>query len=382
MSDKPRRSKGEGTLEWLPKTKRWRIRITVDTPTGKTRKAFTHPTKKGVRAKRDAWLKDRHGLAFDAENLTVSGYLDRWMEDSVRQTRRPSTVAEYESVCRIHLKPALGTLKLIDLKAAHIQGLLSQKRREGYASGTARRIYAVFGAALSQAVKWQLLAHNPMQGVDAPKATRIRSRDALTLEQAKRLFSAANDWRGGRLYAPLLLSVSTGMRQGEMLGLFWGDLDVRRGTLSVKRTLHREKGGGIRYGPPKGGKERVLELDARVLSVLKEHRKAQLEDRMRSEDWSDTGHVFTTTEGLPLHRAVLYQSFKRLCKREGLPDITFHELRHTCATLLAERNVHPSTVQMVLGHADVATTLRQYTHAWKNQSRDASEGLADVIFDA
>jgi integrase len=375
---KPRRAKGEGTLEYLPATGRYRVRVTVDTPNGKTRKSFTHKTKKGVKEKRDAWLRERGGVAFDAANLTVSEYLDRWMEDSVRQSRRPSTVIEYESVCRVHLKPAIGHVKLAALKAAHVQALLSEKRREGYAVGTARRIYGILGAALSQAVKWQLIPHNPMSGVDRPKGSSD-GRRALTLEQTKRLFAAAREWRDGRLYPVMVLAVSTGMRQGEMLGLFWSDLDPRRATLSVRRTLHREKG-GIRYGPPKGGKSRVLELDERVLSVLKDWRRQQLEDRLGAQEWTDTGHVFTTREGTAVHRAVLLESFKRLLKRESLPELTFHELRHTCATLLAQRGVHPNTVKDVLGHADVATTLRVYSHEWPSASRDASEGLADVIF--
>jgi integrase len=96
----------------------------VETPQGKKRKAFTAKMKKDVTAKRDAWLKKREGVAFDAEELTVSAYLDRWLEDSVRQSRRPSTVVEYESVCRVHLKPTLGPLKLQKLGAVYIQGLL------------------------------------------------------------------------------------------------------------------------------------------------------------------------------------------------------------------------------------------------------------------
>lgn len=109
-------------------------------------------------------------------------------------------------------------------------------------------------------------------------------------------------------------AVSTGMRQGEILGLFWEDLDQERAALSVRRTLHRDKGSKIRYGPPKEGKTRTLELDSRILSVLQEWRKKQLEERTVVAEWKETGHVFTTLEGLLVHRAVLYQSFKRLCK--------------------------------------------------------------------
>lgn len=379
MGKKIRREPGSGTLEWLPATQRWRVRLTVETPKGKKRRAWTAPTKRAVIAKRDAYLKSSQG--FEAEEMTVSEYLDRWLQDSVEQTRRPSTIVEYESVCRVHLKPAIGRVKLASLKAGHIQAMLSEMRREGYATGTARRTSAVLGSALNQAVKWQLLQASPMSGVDAPKASQSSAtgRDALTLKQTRQLFAAAKAWRGGRLHPALVLAVSTGMRQGEMLGLRWDDFNPERGTLTVRRTLHREKDGWS-YGPTKGGKDRTLEIDDRLVALLREHRKRQLEDRMKAPQWTETGHIFTTLEGKPIHRAVLYQSFKRLLRREDLPDITFHELRHTCATILAERGAHPNTVQLILGHADVGTTLRQYTHAWPGQTRDAATALGDVLF--
>jgi integrase len=375
-----RRENGAGTVELL-NDGRWRVRLTVETSAGRKRKAFTAKTKKAVVAKRDAYLRDREGIAFDAEMVTVSDYLDRWLEDSVKQTRRPSTVVEYESVCRVHLKPALGSLKLQKLGPVHIQGLLAEKRREGYAEGTCRRIYAILGAAMTQALKWRLVASSPLASVDAPSVPQRTSRMALTVQEVARLFDAAKVWREGRLYPILLLAVSTGMRQGEILGLLWEDIEGE--AITVRRTLHRDtktvEKGSARYGPPKGGKARRVEMDARVTGVLKDHRKRQLAERMASEAW-ETEHVFATPEGKPIHRAVLLQSFKRLCKREGLPPVTFHELRHTCATLAAKRNVHPNTVKELLGHADVSTTLRVYSHEWPGAARDASVALADVLF--
>ncbi len=123
----------------------------------------------------------------------------------------------------------------------------------------------------------------------------------------------------------------------------------------------------------------MVEVDTRVAAILKGHRKAQLEERMGAPSWA-TDHVFVTLEGKPIHRAVLLQSFRRLCKREKLPAITFHELRHTCATLAAQRGVHPQNVQRLLGHADVKTTLSIYSHEWPGAQRDASVALADVLF--
>ena len=361
---------------------RWRVRLTVPTsvnPSGL--KSFTAKTKGAVVKKRDAWLAERNGVAFDAEKMTVSEYLARWMRDSVSHSRRPSTVAEYTSVVRVHLDPAIGRIMLQKLGPAHVEALLAQKRRERYAEGTCKRIYAVLSAAMTQAVKWRLVNASPMAAVEPPKVPQRTTRMALTAEEVARLFAAARAWREGRLYPILLLAVSTGMRQGEMLGLLWEDIEGD--SITVRRTLHRDgktnEAGSVRYGPPKGGKARRIELDSRVAAVLKDHRKSQLAERMRAFSWQ-TEHVFTTHEGKPIHRAVLLQSFRRLLKREGLPVVTFHELRHTCGTLMAQRGVHPNAVQEVLGHADVALTLRTYTHAWRGQHADAMRAVSDLLF--
>lgn len=226
MGKRPKRENGAGSLEEL-KDGRWRVRLTVETSMGVRRKAFTAKTKKAVVAKRDAYLKDREGIAFDAEKVTVSDYLDRWLRDHVSHQRRPSTYVEYESAVRVHLKPALGTIKLQKLGPVHVEGLLSEKRREGYAEGTCRRIYAILGAAMTQALKWRLVNSNPVTPVDAPKTPQRTTRMALTAEEVSRLFDAAKAWRGGRLYPILLLAVSTGMRQGEILALLWEDVEGR-----------------------------------------------------------------------------------------------------------------------------------------------------------
>jgi integrase len=234
---------------------------------------------------------------------------------------------------------------------------------------------------MKQALKCWLINADPMGAVDAPKATQRTTRMALAADEVSRLFDGAKAWRGGRLYPILVLAVSTWMRQGDILGLLWEDLEGD--ILTVRRTFYRDtktaEKGSARYGPPKGGKTRRVEIDARVVSVLKEHRKKLLEERTSAPSW-ESEHVFTTPEGKPIHRAVLLQSFRRLCKREGLPQLTFHELRHTCATLVAKRNVHLTAVQRMLGHADIKTTLGTYSHEWPGAAKDASSALADVLF--
>jgi integrase len=371
---KRRRAAGEGTLEYLPKQGRWRIRLS--TPEG--RKSFTSKSQAEAIAKRDRYLRERTN--FKPSGLTLSDYLDMWLSDVVRPHRAPATYTEYESVTRNHIKPRLGTILISELGAAHLQGLVSEKVREGYAPSGVRRIYAVLSSALKQAVKWKLLAVSPAEGVVLPRSyatSTTATRGALSAEQVRRLFAAAREWRGGRLYPILVLAVSTGLRQGEILGLRWSDIDLDRGTLTVRRTLHQD----MTFGPTKAKRERLITLSGALRDMLVSHRRRNALESLRAPigTKSSLGLVFVNSDGRPVNRAVLLQSFKRLCRREGLPAITFHELRHTCATLLAERGVHPSEVQRILGHADIKTTLGTYTHAWPEQARDAAEGLSELI---
>ena len=161
-----------------------------------------------------------------------------------------------------------------------------------------------------------------------------------------------------------MLAVTTGMRQGELLGLRWEDVDLAGGTLQVRRTLSTRTGRGFSFSPPKTAKGRRSTKLPEVAKKrsLKKHRKAQLEERMKLAGlWEDNGLVFATRLGTPMGRQELVtRSFKPLLKKASLPDIRFHDLRHTCATLLLGKGVHAKFVQELLGHATISTTIQNY----------------------
>jgi integrase len=200
----------------------------------------------------------------------------------------------------------------------------------------------------------------------------------LSPAQARDLLDAA---RGERLEALYALAVTTGMRQGEILGLKWEDLDLEAGTLQVRRTLSTAMGGGVRFGPPKTARSRRnIRLPNLALSALRRHRKSQLEARIQlSGLWEDHDLVFTTGVGTPVSSGdLITRSFKPLLRRAGLPDIRFHDLRHTCATLLLSRGVHAKLVQELLGHSTIAVTLDTYSHVLPGMG----DGLADTMDEA
>jgi integrase len=179
---------------------------------------------------------------------------------------------------------------------------------------------------------------------------------------------------GDRLEALYVVAVTAGLRRGELQGLRWDDLDLEAGTLQVRRSLSEPKGGYI-FEAPKSGKGRNIRLTQRATAALIRHRKRQLEERMeRGQLWQDHGLVFPSTIGTPLLGGNLNRSFKATLRRAGLPEIRFHDLRHTCATLLLRQGVNPKYVQELLGHADISLTLNVYSHVLPDMG-DAAHGI-------
>jgi integrase len=179
--------------------------------------------------------------------------------------------------------------------------------------------------------------------------------------------------RGDRLAALYVLAVHTGLRQGELLGLKWADLDGN--TLHVNRTLSN----GVLMAPKTLVQRRSVRLSQTAVSAFTAHRKLQLEERLRAgSEWQENGLIFASQVGTPLSRHNLTRSWKRLLKRAGLPDTKFHNLRHTCATLLLKAGTHPKSVQALLGHSNIGITLDTYSHLMKGWD----DGLGDAIDEA
>ncbi len=187
--------------------------------------------------------------------------------------------------------------------------------------------------------------------------------------------------RGDRFEALYALAITTGLRRGELLGLRWDDVDLERGTLRVNRALVRE-GGRHAVGETKTRRgRRQVNLTPGTVNALRAHRKHQLEEKIRLAGlYEDRGLIFSTQRGTPINpENLVKRSFKPLLKRAGLPEIRFHDLRHTCATLLLGRGVHPKLVQELLGHATIAMTLDTYSHYLPSMGDQAAGVMGDAL---
>ncbi len=354
-----KRGNGEGSIT-RRKDGLYMARYTVQTVTGPKRKALYGKTRGEVSEKLTKAMADRDGgFVFEGEERTLAAFLDGWLEGSVRGSVKSSTYESYERVIRNHLKPGLGRRKLKALAPDQVQHFYRVKLDAGLASGTVRLMHAVLNRALDQAVRWGVIGRNVCKATTPPQPNPEEIKP-LDTESAKRLLEAAC---GNRLEALYVVAVTAGLRIGELLGLKWEDLDGNAGVLLVRRTKSQAKTGPT-FTTPKNGKGRSIKLTRQAVEALKAHKAAQNAERLRTGDlWQDNGLVFCTQGGRPLDfHNLRVASFKPLLVRAGLPHMRFHDLRHTCATLLLSRGHHPKLVQELLGHASVALTLDRYSH--------------------
>jgi integrase len=278
---------------------------------------------------------------------------------------------------RLHISPALGRIALKSLSAAHVQGFYRDRLDSGLSPTTVQKIHAVLHKALDQAASWSLVPRNPTESVKAPRPAPEEIRP-LNREQAKALLETARRERFEALY---VLAVTTGLRQGELLGLKWEDVDLENSLIRVRRTLIRHRGRLLLGEPKTKRSRRTVRLTEAAVQALKEHLARQIEQMERLGDlYEDQGLIFATQRGTLVNPTNLRKrSFAPLLEKAGLLPIRFHDLRHTCATLLLSRNVNPKIVSEMLGHATIAITLDTYSHVLPTMQDSATRALEDAL---
>ena len=362
-----RRGRGEGTI-YRRKDGRWVGMYTVHTLDGVKRRSVYGKTKAETRVRLTEAVANRDkGLVFDAGNLSVGGYLDKWLE-AIRGTVGERTWERHESIARLHVKPAIGGTKLAALNPLQVQSLYRAKSRSGVlAPGSLKRIHTTLHKALKQAVRWQMIPRNPCDSVDAPKGYRGEIKP-LDKGQVRTLLDAAKEAQP-RLYALYVLGVTAGMRQGELIGLQWNDLDMEGSRLTVKRSVFK----GKVNAPKTARSSRTVRLAGLAVEALQEHAV----NRRAGVPW-----VFSTRNGTPLDCGNFHSDhWKPLLRRTGLPDVTFHAAtRHTCATLLLSEGVHLKLVADLLGHRSIRTTANIYSHVLPDMQGEAVKAM-DSFFE-
>lgn len=369
-----RRGRGEGSV-FRRRDGVWAGSVTVGYDERGTRKRRTvyGATKGDVLEKLTRLRADAlAGILGNPQHITVATFMHRWLEDVARPSIRASVYRRYAEIVRLRIVPQIGGIALSRLTPVHVQSLLTSLEDKGVSPRGRQMTYDRLHRTLDQAVKWGLVPRNVCDAVTRPRAPRLTMR-VLTPEQVNALLTAA---REDRFHALYILAVATGLRQGELLGLQWDDIDLAGAILHVRHALH-EVAGRLWLDEPKTTMaRRAVDLPAVAVAALREHRERMLAEGRLLE------FVFCDTQGGPVRKSNLVRrSFLPLLKRAGLPRIRFHDLRHTAATLLLLQGVHPKVVQERLGHSQISITLDTYSHVLPSMGREAAAKL-DALFEA
>lgn len=316
--------------------------------------------------------------------ITVGEFLQRWLEDYARPNVAPKTLLQYSDFVHRLLIPSLGHVPLTKLRPQHIQAYYSHALRQGRADGngglspkTVLHIHRLLREALQHAVKWQVLARNPADAVDPPRPQRYEP-PMFSPEEVRRLLAAADDTPIGAL---IHTAVMTGLRRGELLGLRWRDVDFDAGILHVSQAAQWLPHEGWSFRPPKTrSSRRPVALGSATITVLREHRPRQLEERLTlGAAYIDHDLVFASPSGTPIDTSHLRRVWERIVRASGLPHLRFHDLRHIHATLMLVSGAHPKIVSERLGHSGVGITLDTYSHVLPNLQAQAATGLERLL---
>ena len=313
------------------------------------------------------------GSYVEPTKMTVEEFLLDYVQNTLKNEVAPNTYEHRLSYVKNHIAPRIGKIKLTDLKPTHIQKLYNELH-EQFTPGYVQNVGNLLTKALRQAERWDLIKRNPATLVKKPATSRKNAKMKIWTVEEQKKFLEYVESESFFYYTLFLLALTSGMRKGEILGLQWGDVDIKQGIVSVKRTaVWAQRNFYLKDMPKTESSIRTIQVPEKTSKTLKRWQLACPANTLNL--------VFSSpkTNGI-LYPNSLDKAFHKMVRNAGVPTITFHGLRHTFATTLLANNVNPKIVQEMLGHATIKTTMDTYSHVLPNMQRSAAEQLGAVLF--
>lgn len=372
-----RRSNGEGSI-YQRKDGRWVAAVVL--PEGR-RRAYYGRTRQEAHTKLlKAQRSLLEGLPLPLERVTTGQWLEAWLKQRAAPKVRPRTFGQYQEIVRLHIIPALGRIRLVQLRPQEVERMMAHGIAAGQSPRSVNHWRAVLRTALNAGMREGVVSRNVASLAD-PQPMPAYSVEPLTVPLARRLLVA---FQGDRLEALFTVGLALGLRRSEALGLVWEHVDLEGGTLSVQRTLQRVNG-GFRFMEPKNERSRrTIRLPGPIVRVLREHRARQCQERLlagaawRGGQWGNL--VFSDEVGEPLHGSLVTRRFQRLLALSGLPPMRYHDLRHGAASLMAALGVPVRVAMDILGHAQISTTMNIYAHIPDEVQGEAVDRVAAALW--
>lgn len=376
---RPRRKKGEGSIFFHEKLGLWTAIVNLGVDENgrrKRRQVYGHKESEVLEKLKAIEHEVRSGgSAEKPTRKTLSAFLTEWLDEEISPKKRATTLRSYKGIVAGHINGdrGIGHLKLRDITPKAISSFYARLRKHDVGARTLQLTHAVLHRALRHAVRQELVVRNAASLVDAPTYNAKQMRPLTSAQIAKFLKAASGD----RLEALYVLAVLSGARQGELFALRWRDFDAARATIQI-RFSQQDVNGIVTITETKTeASRRLIYLPAVAVRALREHRRNMKAQSMRI---GLDDPIFTAPGGGPLRRKnVLSRSFKPLLKQAGLPNVRFHDLRHTYATELLTSGADPKVIQAQLGHSKIAVTLDTYAHLVPSLAKSAVAKL-DATF--
>ena len=374
MAKEKRRGHGEGAI-FQRQDGRWVARIVL--PNGKRKDYYTKTRKDAAAKLRGAQKALDDGLTLETGRQTVAALSRQVALGKCEALGQGQDLRGLRINCAGPRRAAYRQQATRETDRPRSARALHGPCDVGLSARSVHHTHRVLHRAFVQAMRWNLIARNPCDGAQGPRATRSEMK-VWTPEQTDAFLISTREHPAHALY---MLALTTGMRQGELLGLRWQDVDLDAGRLAVRQALQRQRGKGLVFIEPKTGRSRrSIHLSQRAIAALTAHRDRQAFGRRAvGSEWQDRDLVFCDAFGNPLDPSYQTATFKKATGAAGLPEIRFHDMRHTAATLLLSKGVHVKLVSEMLGHTTITLTLDTYSHLIPAMHGDAAAAMDAIL---
>lgn len=381
-----KRANGEGSI-YQRKDGRWGYSFTYE---GKQINRAAPTQAEAARRLREAIAKAAAGNYADPSKITVEGWLLRWLKEYAETSVRPSTLSTYQATVKNHIIPALGKIRIQQLRLDQVQAFINAQNHKGLSPSTTRRHFVVLKTALEQAKECRIISHNPASGAKLPKRKKTEI-DTLSKDEVEKLLSALPENTNGRAIRFIL---GTGLRVSELCGLRWCDLDkdgfsVNQITYTINgQVFSEDEKQTIRIcaEPKTESGKRYIPFNPKTFVITEMQRFQQKKDKLRAGEAWEGGepgrgeqYVFATATGKPADRHNLGRCLRQAMRKAELKERGPHSLRHTFATLWVQRGQDIKTLSEILGHTKVSFTMQTYVHSGTEAKKNGMAGMMDII---
>jgi len=363
--------------------------ITIEMPkdiiTGKRKQKYY--TVRGTKKEAEKFLTGKlreldTGLLIDTKKIKFGEYLDYWKEKTFKNLEITTSEGYIQKIDK-HIKPFLANIYLEDLKPLHLQNFYEEKLKHGNLNNggalsprTVLAIHRIIYSALEQAVKWQLVIRNVASAVEPPRAKKYEAK-YLTDKQTEDLIKVAKQ---SDIYIPIMIAIYTGARRGEILALNWSNVNLENGTIKIIQNLCATKKGLIIKEPKTKSSIRTIAISEDLVKVLKQHKINQMKNKLRlGQLYQDNNMVCCYEDGHLFNPKRFSAKFNELLKKNNLPIVRLHDLRHSHASLLVKLKVQPKELSARLGHSNISTTYDLYSHLYEEADIEVANLFGELI---